>query len=79
MQKEALSVSANLVIKVSVDCPGCGCEIDLVKDTRLNQDGYVFQETISDEAWNKDSSERLDTDCMCPKCKTEFRIKGVVW
>ena len=73
------TVRATLEIEVVVECPKCNSTFDLLKKTNLNRDGYVLKNTISDDAWEKDSDDRLDVECDCPYCRANFRIKGVNW
>lgn len=79
MEEELKTVSADLSIEVNVTCPECDETFDLLRKTNLNEEGYVLRETISDDAWARESEDRLDTDCTCPECKAEFHIKGVLW
>ena len=73
------TVEATLIIELNADCPHCGYYIELLKETNLNEDNYLLHETITDEAWKRDSSERINEDTICPRCGKEFNVKGVDW
>jgi len=73
------TVRADLVIELNVECPECNSDIDLVRETGLNDEGQLLKETITDEAWERDPDDRLDCAVKCPCCDTIFHVKGVNW
>lgn len=74
-----MTVKATLVIQVTVECPECGHEFDILTDTQLNDEGKILNQLLDTERWQIDADERLKCWPICPHCSVEFEVKGVIW
>lgn len=72
------TVKAELVIELNVQCPECDHEFDMLKDTDLNDEGWLLNQVLDDDRWKIDAEDRLKCSPLCPKCSTWFDVKGVV-
>jgi rubredoxin len=73
------TVEASLSIELNVTCPECEHYFDLVSDTNLNEEGWLFKQTLPDDRWNIAAGDRLECVAYCPHCSVEIDIKGVAW
>jgi hypothetical protein len=73
------TVTADLTIELTVDCPSCNHYFDLLTDTDLNDEGDLLNQTITDNRWFVDADERLKCSPVCPLCSVQFEVKGVNW
>lgn len=77
-KKELQRQSADLKIELNVSCPGCGEYFDLFK-TPENEEGDIYHMVLDDDRWLIPEYKRLDIETRCPRCKLEFRAKGINW
>lgn len=75
------TVIADLVIELTVECPDCENNFNLLSpETGLNDEGELIREAISDDRWEIDASERIEVKGVkCPDCKHVFNVKGLNW
>lgn len=74
-----VAVKATLNIELNITCPHCEHRFDLVSDTNINDEGWLFDQVISDDRWYVDADERLECDTTCPECGGDIVVKGVIW
>ena len=72
------TVTATLVMRLDAQCPYCHNTIDLFKEDS-NDEGQLYDDAISDAAWEKPQEERVECDVECENCDTEFKVKGLFW
>jgi DNA-directed RNA polymerase subunit RPC12/RpoP len=70
---------ASLQITLTVNCPYCEEYFDLVADTNLNEEGWLLDEALPCEGHWADSHEKFETEVVCPKCSSDFIVKGIDW
>lgn len=73
-------VQANLKIELNVTCPHCDDYFDLfeIDDGRLNDDGYLMENTCPEGDWT-DAHEEFKETVTCPECKETVGIQGIYW
>jgi rubredoxin len=72
------TTSPTLRMTLDVECPECGHEYDLFKNS-ANIDNDLYSQLLTDDRWLIPAEDRLKADVECPKCKAEFEVKGVIW
>ena len=72
------AVEATLVMELNVDCPECEHQFNLF-DSIQNDEGYLYEQVLSDDRWKIAPENRLKTHTHCPECSVEFEVKGVIW
>lgn len=69
-------VDGTISISIMVECPYCENVMDLMDLTHLNDDGYIYNQLLSDDGFGKeDWNETIE----CDECKKEFIIKDVTY
>lgn len=74
-----VAVKATLNIELNVVCPYCDHFFDLVRDTNLNEEGWLLDQVLPDNRWHVDADERLKCDTHCPECSADITIEGMMW
>ena len=71
-------INCQLNITALVSCPhdGCDCIFDLFDIQGLTEDGYLFNELLSDNGFGKKSFGEI---VQCPECKQQITIGDVSW
>jgi len=71
-------VKATLTIKLTVTCPACEHYFDLVRDTDLNEEGWLLNQVLPEESWAS-AHENFKCHVNCPVCSVTFDVAGVEW
>ena len=72
------SIRATLIIEVIIFCPKCGQLIDLVTDTKLNEEGWLLDSLLQEDSWAI-AHENFECYVNCTFCSTQLSVKGVDW
>lgn len=67
--------SANISLEITVECPYCECDINLLDDNSMTDDGHIYNAAMDDKkGWGcKDFNEKFE----CPKCHKYFIIESI--
>lgn len=67
---------AFLHISVSLECPHCATDIDLMDISELTDEGHLQKTVFNDTFWGiKD----LDAEIECHECKNTINVGEVIW
>jgi len=72
-------IEASLYISISVQCPECYKNIELLTDTDLNDDGWLMRQACPDEGPWSDAHEKFECSTNCPECGAKLNVKGIDW
>lgn len=78
------TVSADLSIKVLVECPHCEYMIDLLDDRDTshynhNDEGQVMRQACPDGNWMEAHKKFSVKNVECTSCSNVINIKGLNW
>lgn len=72
------TVNCDLKIEALIECPNevCGIIIDLFEMESLTEDGYLYNELLSDAGFGKENFGEI---IKCPECGQVFKVGDVTW
>ena len=80
-----MTIQADLEISVTVNCPSCNTELNLMDDmdtdgVYLNDDAHIIKQACpSNGNWIDEHKKFKVENVTCSHCKHQFDVNGLLW